>query len=302
MPYPEYKSDLSYCRRIHRHYGKSFYFGTLLLSKDERDATCVLYAFFRLPDEYVDTEHQASEGLARNKLENWRDQWGKCLKGEDYQVEENEAKVFRSAKYVFDKFSIPVVYSDVFISAMIQDTHKKRYDTYDELRGYMYGSASVVGLMMTYVMCAKDDRFINDSTYRELVLKRADALGVAFQMTNFLRDINEDLVERGRVYIPQEDMLRFGVTEEGLKSKIVNEEFISMMKSQIKRTRDVYLEADKGIEMLPPRARKGIWVARVLYSGILDKIETCGYNIFDTRVHLGFGEKLSKSLVTLVKN
>lgn len=299
--YKEYDEDVALCRKIHRHYGKSFYFGTKFFSRAEHDATCVLYAFFRYPDEYVDTYYSTQKEVALEKLNRWSDMWSKIYKGETSDAVGDELKILRAAAYVFKTYNIPFEYSQTFLGAMIQDTWKERYDTYEDLVAYMYGSASVVGLMMTYVMCSSDARFRNDSTYREEVLSRAQALGEAFQLTNFLRDVGEDIATRGRIYLPLEDLKEFSVTEEDIKEKKITPEFITLMKFEIQRTRTLYETADIGVTMLPPRAAKGVRIARVLYSKILDEIEVSHYDVYTSRVHLSFLRKIRITIPLIFK-
>lgn len=291
--YPEYELDLEFARDIHKRYGKSFYFGTKLMTPDFRDAICILYAFFRLPDEYIDTQYKDQKELALKKLSEWKENWGKCYRGEDYHATGDELKVLRSAKYIFDKYKIPFEYSEAFISAMIQDTSKTDYQTYKELEDYMYGSASVVGLMMVYIVADEDKK--------QAALEYAQALGEAFQMTNFLRDIFEDVKERDRVYLPIEDMQKFGVTKQDLLNRNLNQNFIDLMKFEIERTQALYKKADLGLKFLPRREAKAIKVARVLYSKIIDKIESANYDVFSSRFHLSFFEKIYWALLTLMK-
>lgn len=300
-PYPEYVSDVSFCRKIHQEYGKSFYFGTKLLSRSEHDATCILYAFFRYPDEYVDTHFADQKEVALAKLERWSDLWNKCYAGETFDAHDDERKILRATSYIFHTYNIPFEYGKAFLAAMIQDTNKERYDTYADLVEYMYGSAAIVGLMMTYVICANDPRFKNDDVYRENLLLKARALGEAFQLTNFLRDVGEDMSTRGRIYIPLEDMKTFDVSEEDIKNKKMTPGFIALMKYEIERARDIYKEADLGISMLPRRAARGIKIARVLYSKILDRIEDNNYDVLTSRAHLSFFEKILITIPLLIK-
>lgn len=300
MPYPEYVSDLKFCKGIQKKYGKSFYAGTIFLSREERDATFVLYAFFRLPDEYVDTYYRDQKDVALSKISHWNDCWHKCYQGEEFEIEGDERIVLRATNHVFKKYNIPFEYSQSFLKAMVQDTWKERYETYEELEEYMFGSASVVGLIMTHVFCFADKKFSEDSEYRSLVLDKAKALGEAFQMTNFLRDIGEDYQDRGRVYVPQDDLLRFNVNESVIAEKKVTNNLADLMRFEIERTNALYKIADEGIAFLPRRAARGVYVARVLYSKILDKIVEAGYDTLSTRRKLGVLEKNMLALQALL--
>lgn len=298
--YPEYSSDLAFCRSVHKAYGKSFYFGTLLMTPEYRDAICILYAFFRLPDEYIDTIYKDQKDVALETLHTWKEQWTQCYNGNSYEATGDVRKVLRAAKYVFDTYDIPFAYSEAFIAAMIQDASKTTYRTYEELEAYMYGSAVVVGYMMVHVICAHDTSF-TDTAQRAQVLTHAKALGEAFQMTNFLRDIYEDARERDRVYLPLEDMQRFGITKQDILNAQTNQHMTDWLKYEIAKTRALYEKADAGLHFLPPREARAIHVARVLYSKILDKIEDAHYDVFSSRVHVGFWEKLYFAFLTLRK-
>lgn len=304
MKYPEYNSDIKLCTAIHKKYGKSFYFGTRLLSEVEQDATSVLYAFFRYPDEYVDTYYndQSQKSIALEKLQDFKLLWHKKYNGEVINHEDTTlVAILRSAKYIFDTYKIPIEYSQDFLKSMIQDVTKDRYESYEDLRDYMYGSASVVGIMMCYILCYKDERFMNDTNFRSLVLGKAGLLGEAFQMTNFLRDIGEDVKERGRIYIPQDDLKLFEVSDDSIKKQEVTGNFVKLMKYEIDRTRQLYKQAEEGIHLLPKRAGRGIFVARVLYGHILNEIEKNMYDTLTIRARASFIKKLLLAIYALIK-
>lgn len=300
LPYPEYSADVLFCQKIHKQYGKSFYFGTKLFTKEKRDAVCVLYAFFRFPDEYVDTDYATDKDAANTKLARWQELWKKSYEGHEFDASDEERMILRATAYVFKKYFIPFSYSEAFLKAMLQDTTKYRYATYAELEEYMFGSASVVGLMLTYILSSDDERFQNDESFRKSILDKAQALGEAFQMTNFLRDIGEDMDDRGRIYIPLEDLQRFGVSQEDISSHRCTPQFVEMMKFEIARTEELYRKADVGIRMLPKNVSKGIYVARVLYSKILDAIIANNYDSLSQRAQLSFIKKVYVSFVSLI--
>lgn len=299
--YKEYRQDLKFCKEINKKYGKSFYAGTLFLSPGQRDATFILYSFFRFPDEYVDTYYASQKDIALEKINYWNECWKKCYNEEPFEIDTEEKKVLRATAYIFKKYNIPFEYSQDFLRAMLQDTWKERYATYKELQEYMYGSAGVVGIMMTYIFCIMDKKFVEDTEYRKKILYYAQILGEAFQMTNFLRDINEDYVERKRIYIPQEDLDKFTVTEEDISNKNISDNFRQLMKFEIERVQKLYKEADEGIVLLPKKASRGVYIARVLYSKIIDKIVQSEYDIFSSRKSLSFFEKISWVLLIILK-
>jgi phytoene synthase len=304
MKYPEYNSDIKLCTAIHKKYGKSFYFGTRLLSEDEQDATSALYSFLRYPDEYVDTYYkdQSQKSIALEKLQTFSQLWQRIYNGEVISHEDATlVAILRSTKYIFDTYKIPFKYSQDFFKSMIQDVSKDSYSSYEDLRDYMHGSASVVGIMMCYVLCFKDERFINDTDFRSLVLEKAGLLGEAFQMTNFLRDVGEDVEERGRIYIPQDDLKLYEVSDDSIKRKEVTGDFVKLMKYEIDRNRQTYKQAEEGIWLLPKRAGRGIFVARVLYGHILNEIENNKYDSLTTRARASFTKKVVLAIYALIK-
>lgn len=300
MPYREYLEDVAYCKKIHKKYGKSFYVGTLFLEKDKGAATSILYAFFRFPDEYVDTLYKDNKTMALEKLSRWRGLWKRYYEGGEIDADHDELRILRASKWVFLNYKIPFSYSDAFLSAMEQDTWKDTYETYEELEKYMYGSASVVGLMMTYILSSGQRRFSEDDSYRSDVLDKARALGEAFQMTNFLRDVGEDMKDRGRIYLPLEDLKKFGVSEDDIRFKRNSSEFKLLMEFEIERTKKLYSEADQGIHLLQKEARLGIYIARVLYSRILTKIENAHYDVFSKRLHVPLFEKIVVAIKSII--
>jgi len=291
MEYPEYRNDVDLARAIHKKYGKSFYFGTFLLTKKHHDATCILYAFFRYPDEYVDTVYVKESQTAREKLNIWKNEWKAIYGGEKSTLEGESEQILRATKYVFDAYDIPFELSTHFLEAMSMDTWKREYATYEDLKKYMYGSAGVVGIIMTYIFCNDDVRFKGSEEYRAKVLDRAEALGEAFQMTNFLRDIGDDIASRGRIYIPQEDMNMYNVSRQDLIDRKMTKNIRELLAFEIKRTHALYILADEGIQLLPPTAGKAVYIARVLYSQILRVLESEAFDIFRKRAHLTFIQK-----------
>jgi phytoene synthase len=267
------------CRRLQERHGKSYFFATNFFSEDVRLATHALYAFFRIPDEVVDNPATLGVADARAALEMWKTRWQ-----EAYENNKSEDAVLFAAADTFHRFNIPYEYSRTFLDAMIQDTWKDRYATYADLQAYMYGSAAVVGLMMCHVI-----RFEHEA------LAYAEKLGYAMQLTNFLRDIREDWERRGRVYLPQDELARFSVSEAQLASGQVAPAFIDFMKFQIARADRLYEEANCGIHLLHPRGRFAVRAASDLYREILRKIERQRYNVFVKRAGTSTWEKAAIS-------
>ncbi len=301
MPYPEYQRDVAVCQAIHRTYGKSFYYGTILFPRAAREAVCILYAFFRVPDEYVDTEYAHDGSAAREELLEWQTRWQAAYEGREVRGGTSaERQVLRAAAYVFHRYQIPFSYSEAFVRSMLADTETARYETYEALETYMYGSAAVVGLMVTHVLCDEDPRFQTDFTYQAAILDAAAALGYAFQLTNFLRDVGDDYDTRGRIYLPEADMRQCNVTEQMIRDKRLTPEYGTLMQYYYEKTEACYALAQLGLAYLPLRGRIGVRVASALYHRILERLAAKQFDNLSERIVVPTGEKLRVALRALV--
>jgi phytoene synthase len=182
----------------------------------------------------------------------------------------------------FTRLRIPIEYGESFLAAMRSDIVKHRYISYSELEQYMYGSAGVVGYMMAYVIGFHDPR----------ALEYAKTLGYAMQLTNFLRDINADYVELGRVYMPEDELARFGLSDDAIAQKKWSPEFRSFMQFQVNRAWALYTEGNKCLPLLSPKGRFAYQMASVLYSRILTKLEQQDNNPFIGRASTSTLEKV----------
>lgn len=265
------------CKAITKKYGTSYFFATQFFPRHIKDAIYAAYAFARIPDEIVDNPAQTDRESAIRELELWRDRWREAM-----QKHKSDDAVLNAIVYTFDKYGIPSDYGDSFLHSMFQDEEKTTYADYDELEKYMYGSAGVIGLIVT--------RIVGFSS--EKAFPHALKLGYAFQLTNFLRDIREDHDDLGRIYMPQDELDRFGISREDLAAHKCNEKFIAFMKFQIERNREIYREALPGIKMLDLHGRLAVRMSYVLYSEILREIEKLNYDVFRARARTSFGRKL----------
>lgn len=272
-------------RLIEKHYGTSYYAATLFLPRPVREAVFVLYAFVRIPDEIVDNPRPGSDPA--ELLERWKNDWLTT-----YHTGNGSSDIMLAAREVFITYHIPVSLSEEFINAMISDLTVQRYADYPALKAYMRGSAEVVGLMLTHIFGYRDEQ----------AFAYAAALGEAMQLTNFLRDINEDYVTRNRIYLPQADMTAHGVTEAMITHQAPTSEFIALMKFEIARARALYQEAAQGIPFLSPENRKAVVLAARFYEGILDAIERQHYDVFTRRARVSTWRKCSIILRTYVGN
>lgn len=265
-------------KAIQRRTGRTFYFATRLLPERVRHPTYVLYAFFRIADEIVDSEAAARRPAAEQarQIDRLREQ----ILG-DAEPEDPVIDAFCTVKAAYD---IPDEEVETFLDAMATDIEKSRYENFEELREYMRGSAAAVGVMMTAVMNPKD---------RERALPHARALGEAFQMSNFLRDVREDIVDRDRIYLPQETLRRRGVSEEDVENLEFSPAFAAAIRDELRRTEELYREGVAGIEHLPEDCQFAVLLAAVLYADHHRSIRDCGCDVLNNEPSLSTTRKLS---------
>lgn len=256
------------CKRLNALHGKTYYLATLLLPAKKRPPVHALYGFARFADEIVDD--LASTLSPQEKADALRT-WGDSVLN-DLRKGESSDLIGRALVDTVKKYSIPLDYFDAFMTSMEMDLTVTRYQTYDDLMTYVYGSAVVIGLEMLPILGYSDPRAIEAAT----------ALGTAFQLANFIRDIGED-IDRGRIYMPLDDLTRFGVTEAMLLKRTLTPEIVEAIKYQIDRVRELQRTAEAGIQYLDPISRPCIRAASELYCGIVDEIEANGYDVFNKR-------------------
>jgi phytoene synthase len=254
------------CRRLHAKHGRSYYLATRLLPRETRPAVHALYGFARVADEIVDGSTSLSSQAKAHALA----ELGEAVRTGDARVE-----VAPAMHDAVTRFGIPMATVDAFLASMRQDLDTRSYATYDDLLAYAHGSAAVVGVQLTHVF--------GTVVPMRLASPYAMDLGLAMQVTNMLRDVAEDL-RRGRVYLPQEDLDRFGVTVQQLRAGQVDDAFRALMRFEIARNRRLYRTAAQGVRLLSPSARPAVEAALRLYSGILDEIERADYRVLDRRV------------------
>jgi phytoene synthase len=256
------------CKRLNALHGKTYYLATLLLPKKKRPPVHALYGFARFADEIVD---DLASTLSDQEKANALRTWGESVL-KDLRLGKSDDLIGRALVDTVTRYSIPLEYFEAFMKSMEMDLTVTRYKTYDELMTYVYGSAVVIGLEMLPILGYSDPRAIEAAT----------ALGTAFQLANFIRDIDED-IDRGRIYMPLDDLAKFGVTEEMLLARKLTPEIVEAIKFQIQRVRNLQAVAEAGIEYLDPISRPCIRAASELYCGIVDEIEANGYDVFTTR-------------------
>jgi phytoene synthase len=268
--------EVELSRAIQKRTGRTFYFATLFLPERVRERTHVLYAFFRICDEVVD-DYNADDDAEekRRELDSLREQ--------ALGREEAEDPVLEAFSKVREDQGIPDREVEDFVDAMKTDITKSSYEDFDELRGYMRGSAAAVGNMMTCIMNVDD---------YEATKPHAEKLGEAFQMTNFLRDVREDAEMRGRVYLPLETLRRHGVTKDEVLSLESSEGLCDAVREEMRRTEELYREGVAGIRLLPEDCQFPVLLASVMYAEHHRLIRGRGYDTVSSEPSLGKLRKL----------
>ena len=251
------------------HGSKSFYFATRFFPPDLARAAHAVYWFCRHTDDLVDECDTPQQGRA--DLEDWAEQVKRALNGGTPQH-----PVLRVFQHTAQQHRIPGEYPLELIEGMRMDLNGTRYRTFAELRIFCYRVASVVGLMMAEVIGYRDPGL------REQAREHAIDLGIAMQLTNILRDVGEDL-ERGRIYLPSDEMEAAGYSEAELRAHARNDAFRRLMQRQVIRAQGYYEMANPGLAMLDPRGRFAVQVAAEVYREILARIEQSDYAVFDRR-------------------
>lgn len=279
-PFPDRAQALREARAILRQHGKSYYFSTRLFPRSLQEATWSVYAFVRLPDEIVDTSPQETPEdiqAIKEKIAEFCSDWRHA-----YNCGNSHSRVLKLAAQTWHQYNIPLEYSTSFLDAMVMDTWKTDYQDYPDLEGYMYGSAAVIGLMMSHLVGFESQQ----------TLEHAKALGNAMQLTNFLRDIDEDFQTRGRVYMPQDEMARFGISRDDIAARHFSDSFREFMRFQVGRADSLYDFANRGIAQLAPEGRFAVAMASTLYRAILRKLEQQDLNPFARRASTSLPHKI----------
>jgi phytoene synthase len=280
--------DESYalCREFNKRHGTTYYWSTKALPRIKQHHVHALYAFARYADDIVDEiPSQGGRDVPVEERAAALSSFGDRFFA-DLDRGRSDDPVLKAVVHTVTAFAIDRGAFDRFLRSMTMDLTVERYATWDDLLGYMDGSAAVIGEMMLPILEPRDT---------ELARPHARDLGNAFQLTNFLRDIAEDL-DRGRQYLPQDDLNRFGVD---LTERRVDPAFVDLMRFEIARCRDLYASADLGIAMLPDRSAACVRAAHTLYARILDRIEQQDYDVFASRASVSTAEKAAVVLTLL---
>jgi 15-cis-phytoene synthase len=274
---PAVRASYALCRRLHARHGRTYYLATLLLPPAKRPYVSALYGFARWADEVVD-DLGSTAGVAEKRA---------VLDGLEARIRAGEPDdaTLPALLDTMRRWRIPAEHFTLFLDSMRMDLEVGEYQTYPDLLRYMDGSAAVIGLQMVPILEPLSPRADD----------RARALGEAFQLTNFIRDVAEDF-QRGRIYLPLEDLARFRVTREDLALGYPSERVRELIRFEVARCRDIYAYAAPGIRLLHPTSRDCMRTAFVLYAGILDEVENAGYDVLTRRVSVPITTRLAVAL------
>jgi 15-cis-phytoene synthase len=277
----ELARSYAHCRALHRHHGRSYYLATRLLPAWKRPHVHALYGFTRYSDEIVDEFSDASPADRAAQLRAWSDRFLAGLRGEPV-----DDPILPAVLHTIATFDLDVTDFEKFLRSMTSDLHVDRYDSYPDVLDYMDGSAAVIGTMMLPILEPVD---------RAAAAGPARQLGLAFQLTNFIRDVHEDLL-RGRIYLPLADLARFGVSEDELTAAgaagVTPPKIKELIRYEVGRAQEHYAAARPGIALLAPSSQACISAAYLLYGGILDEIASRDYDVLAGRARVPLPRRL----------
>lgn len=265
---PGLRESYERCRRLNAAHGKTYYLATLLLPPEKRPYVHALYGFARYADEIVDDLGSSLDGARRAE---WLSAWGERFL-RDLGAGTSDDPICRAVVDTARRWDIPREHFEAFLRSMRMDLTVTEYPTYEDLLEYVYGSAAVIGLQMVPILGVQDGG----------AYAAAQDLGIAFQLANFIRDVGEDL-DRGRVYLPLEDLGSVGLTRADLERRVVDDRVRRLLAYEIARVRRLSRSASAGIPLLAPESRPCIEAAQELYVGIVDEVERIDYQVFTRR-------------------
>jgi 15-cis-phytoene synthase len=274
------ESSYEYCRRVARNAASNFYYAFYMLPRPERDALCAIYAFMRLVDDASDAPVSApaaadENALRRAALSRWRVLLDECVAGNT-----SGHAILPAFADTVKRYRIPSRYFHDLISGAEMDLVETNYATFEALQEYCYRVAGTVGLTCVHVFGFEDPH----------VLELAQHLGIAFQLTNILRDVSSDLAIR-RVYIPAEDLSRFGCSVAELKRGVVTPAVRELLRFEAERAWKFYREGARLVSKVDAGSRAALWALVRIYSSLLARIEERDFDVFSARVRLNTAEK-----------
>jgi phytoene synthase len=257
-----------YCLRIARQRARNFYYSFILLSPPRRRAICAIYAFMRCCDDLSDDEDRRDRAAA---IAAWRQELEEALQGRF-----SGHPVWPAFHDAVRRYRIPKEYFFEMIEGVSSDLEPRAISSFDELYRYCYQVASVVGLTVIHIF----------GFHSPKALQLAEECGVAFQLTNILRDIGEDAA-RGRIYLPREDLTRFGVRPEELSGgREISTPFLQLMQFEAARARQYYRSSAPLLELVEPECRPSLWALVEIYRALLEQIERQRYDVLNRRIRV----------------
>ncbi|GDX31525.1 phytoene synthase [Actinomycetes bacterium] len=275
---PDLRASYELCRQLNAAHGKTYYLATLLLPPGKRPYVHALYGFARYADEIVD---DLASTLTELQKADWLMHWGQAFL-DDLDKGQSTDPVCRAVIDTVQRWDIPKSHFEAFLDSMKMDLTITHYQTFADLYEYVYGSAAVIGLQMVPIL----------EPTSPAAAEKAKDLGVAFQLANFVRDVGEDL-DRGRIYLPLDDLAKFGVTRDQLQARVATPAIKNALRYQIDRVKELEERSRPGIKMLHPSSQDCIEAARVLYCGIVDEVERIDYEVFAKRASVPITRRLS---------
>jgi len=274
---PKLRASYRACRAVNATHGRTFYLATLLLPPAKRPAVHALYGFARRADEIVDAVDPALDLAERDRqLADWTEL---LLRGA------GDDPIMPAVHDAIVRNNIPLHLFDDFLASMRMDLTTTEYGTWHDLVVYMQGSAAAIGSQLLPVLGTVPGTLNEAEPY-------ARTLGIAFQLTNFIRDVGEDL-DRGRIYLPKDDLTNFGVTADDLAAGHVDANIKALLAFEISRAHELYRSAEPGIDLLHPSSRDCVRTAFRLYRGILDAVERSGYRVLDRRAQVSLPRRMA---------
>ena len=265
------EQSYAHCRAVAKQRARNFYYSFILLPPEKKNAMCAMYAFMRYCDDLSD-----EPGANRSAIDHWRDALTEALAGRP-----DDNPTWPAFLDAVKRYSIPHEYFYDMVEGVASDLAPRTIETFDDLYRYCYRVASVVGLTTIHIFGYTSPD----------ALPLAEKCGIAFQLTNILRDVREDAA-LGRVYLPAEDLARFGVSIDDLKNARRTEQFGRLMEFETERARRYYRESAPLLELIQPKSRPSLWALIAIYSRLLDHLAESHYDVLMRRISLSSLEKI----------
>jgi phytoene synthase len=291
---PKLDAAYAWCRAIARREAKNFYYAFIALPAPRRNAICAIYAFMRQADDLADDESLSREER-RRRLAAWQDNWRGVCHGID-----SSDRIFLAVRDAVERFAIPLNLLDELVAGVTMDLDRAAadapdtYATFADLYRYCYLVASVVGLVSIRIFGYTDPR----------AEKLAEETGIAFQLTNILRDVAED-ASRNRVYLPLEDLAAHNVSLNSLLHRapgtLITANERALLEAIALRAEMYYQSAEELLPLIDRESRPALWVLVSIYHGLLNRIEKAQYDVFSRRASVPLPQKLRILVVGLAR-